>query len=147
MVNELKKKLKQNPLTLIYLPLKWCGYAFKMFLEEMGEKSYFPIGDKRSENCLFTQYHAPQTQLIKDEILRQLQGPGELRSIRVVFATIAIGIGVNISDIKHVVHVFVPGTLESLYQEICRAALLGMGNRRNREFIITAMTFLLINPA
>ena len=121
MVNELKKKLKQYPLTLIYLPLKWCGYAFKMFLEEMGEKSYFPIGDKRPENCLFAQYHAPQTQLMKDEILRQLQGPDECRSIRVVFATIAIGIGVNISDIRHVVHVSVPGTLESLYQEIGRA--------------------------
>ncbi len=81
MGNELKKKLKQYPLTLIYLPLKWCGYAFKMFLEEMGEKSYFPIGDKRPENCLFAQYHAPQTQLMKDEILRQLQGPDECRSI------------------------------------------------------------------
>ena len=58
---------------------------------------------------------------MKDEILRQLQGPDEYRSIRVVFATIAIGIGVNISDIRHVVHVSVPGTLESLYQEIGRA--------------------------
>ena len=120
-VNELKKKLKHYPLTLIYLPLKWCGYAFKMFLEEMGEKSYLPIGDRRPENCLFAQFHAPQTQSMKDEILRQLQGPDECRSIRVVFATIAIGIGVNISDIRHVVHVSVPGTLESLYQEIGRA--------------------------
>lgn len=120
-VNELKKNLKQYPLTLIYLPLKWCGYAFKMCLEEMGEISYLPIRDRRPENCLFAQFHAPQTQLMKDEILRQLQGPDECRTIRVVFATIAIGIGVNIPDIRHVVHVSVPGTLESLYQEIGRA--------------------------
>ena len=87
----------------------------------MGEKSYLPIGDSRPENCLFARFHAPQAQSMKDEILRQLQGPDECRSIRVVFATIAIGIGVNISDIRHVVHVSVPGTLESLYQEIGRA--------------------------
>ena len=37
-VNELKKKLKHYPRTLIYLLLKWCSYTFKMFLEEMGGK-------------------------------------------------------------------------------------------------------------
>ena len=54
---------------------------------------------------------------MKDEILRQLQGPDECRSIRIVLATIVIGIGVNISDIRHVVPVSFPGTLESLYKE------------------------------
>lgn len=82
---------------------------------------------------------------MKDEILRQLQGPDECRSIRVVFATIAIGIGVNISDIRHVVHVSVPGTLESFTKKL--AALVEMGNQRNPAFITTAMTFLPINLA
>ena len=117
----LKNELRQYPLTLIYLPLKWCGYAFKLFLDVVGEKSYFPPEDKKPENCLFAQFHAPQTQLMKDEILKQLQSPNESRTIRVVFATVAIGIGVNIFDIRQVIHVSVPGTIESLYQEIGRA--------------------------
>ena len=58
---------------------------------------------------------------MKDEILKQLQSPNESRTIRVVFATVAIGIGVNIFDIRQVLHVSVPGTIESLYQEIGRA--------------------------
>ena len=33
----------------------------------------------------------------------------------------AFGIGVNIFDIRQVLHVSVPGTIESLYQEIGRA--------------------------
>ena len=59
--------------------------------------------------------------MMKDEILKQLQSSDESTSIRVVFATVAIGIGVNLSGIRHVVHISVPGTTESIYQEIGRA--------------------------
>jgi hypothetical protein len=90
-VNGLKDKLRQYPLTIIYLPLKWCGYAYKLFLDEMGEKSHIPPGDRTPEKCLFAQSHVPQTQLMKHEIMKHLQGPDETRSIRVVFATVAIG--------------------------------------------------------
>ena len=79
--------------------------------------------DKRGqkpENCLFVQYHAPQTDVIKDEILRQLTTT-EVCKIRVVFATVAIGIGVNIPKVRHVIHLDVPRTVESYYQEIGRA--------------------------
>ena len=119
--NDLNNRLREYPLTLIYLPLKWCGYAFKLFYDILGEKSYFPPGDKKPENCLFAQFHSPQTESMKNEIMKQLQGPDKSRSIRVVFATIAIGIGVNIYDIRHVIHITVPGTIESYYQEIGRA--------------------------
>ena len=37
---KLKVELTKYPLTIIYLPLKWCGYAFKLFLNVLGEKSY-----------------------------------------------------------------------------------------------------------
>ena len=53
--------------------------------------------------------------------MKQLQGPDISRSIRVVFATVAIGISVNIPDIRYVIHITVPGTIESYYQEIGRA--------------------------
>ena len=119
--NDLNNRLREYPLTLIYLPLKWCGYAFKLFSDILGEKSYFPPKDKKPQNCLFAQFHSPQTEPMKNEIMKQLQGPDKSRSIRVVFATVAIGIGVNIYDIRHIIHITVPRTIESYYQEIGRA--------------------------
>ena len=118
---DLKNSLREYPLTLIYLPLKWCGYVFKLFTDEIGQKSYFPQSEKNPENCLFAQFHAPQTERMKHEIMKQLTGKNEDRIVRVVFATIAIGIGVNIHDIRHVIHIGVPRTIESYYQEIGRA--------------------------
>lgn len=85
-------------------------------MDVIGEESYFPPSDRRAKNCLFAQFHASQTEMMKAEILKQLQRPDESTSIRVVFATVAIGIGVNLSDIRHVVHVSVP----AIYQEIGR---------------------------
>ena len=113
--NDLNNQLREYPLTLIYLPLKWCGYAFKIFSDILGEKSYFPPEDKKPENCLFAQFHSPQTESMKNEIMKQLQGPDKSRPIHVVFATVAIGIGVNIYDIRHVIHITVPRTIESYY--------------------------------
>ena len=40
--------------------------------------------------------------------------------IRIVFATIAIGIGVNIPSVRQVIHVGAARTLESHYQKIGR---------------------------
>jgi len=42
---DLKVKLTSNPLTIIYLALKWCGYAFKLFLSVLGEK-FLPVNEE-----------------------------------------------------------------------------------------------------
>jgi ATP-dependent DNA helicase RecQ len=118
---ELKKSLILFPLTIIYLPLKWCGYAFKLFMEELEDKSYIPSDERIPKNCLFAQYHSPQTEEMKLEILSQLKGHDSSRKTRVVFATVAIGLGVDIPDVRHIVHIGPPCTLESYYQEIGRA--------------------------
>ena len=58
---DLKTKLADYLLTLIYLLLNWCGYAFKLFLDILGDASYFPINAEIIlENLLFGQFHAPQ---------------------------------------------------------------------------------------
>ena len=118
---ELKKRLTHFPLTIIYLPLKWCGYAFKLFMEELADKSYIPSDERIPRNCLFAQYHSPQTEDMKLEILTQLKSDNSSRKTRVVFATVAIGLGVNIPDVRQIVHIGPPCTLESYYQEIGRA--------------------------
>ena len=39
---ELKENVMHFPLTIIYLSLRWCGYAFKLFEHILQEKSYLP---------------------------------------------------------------------------------------------------------
>ena len=129
MAEELKVKLTDYPLTLIYLPLKWCGYAFKLFRSVLGEKSHVPAVSKDPENCLFARYHALQTDLMKDEIFKRLTGLPENCKIRVVFAIVVIGIGVNIPEVRHVSHLDGPRNIESYFQEIGRA---GRGNKPAR---------------
>ena len=131
---ELKERLTQFPLTIIYLPLKWCGYAFKLFIEELGDKSYIPSDERIPKNCLFAQYHSPQTEEMKLEILSQLKRNDSTRKIRVVFATVAIGLGVNIPDVRHVVHIGAPCTLEAYYQEMGRAGRDGMQARASLHY-------------
>ncbi len=51
------KKLKESsiqfPLTIIYLPLKWCGYAFKLFMDELGDESYISLLMKGSQKTVY----------------------------------------------------------------------------------------------
>lgn len=80
------------PITDIYLPLKWCGFAYKLFESVLGNYQYYPKNSFAvPKNGLFGQFHAPQTNDMKEEILQQLTSPNS--TVRVVFATIAMGMG------------------------------------------------------
>ena len=41
---DLLKEQKNYPLTIIYIPLKWCGFAYKIFESILGNSQYFPTG-------------------------------------------------------------------------------------------------------
>ncbi|XP_028415623.1 mediator of RNA polymerase II transcription subunit 34-like [Dendronephthya gigantea] len=115
----LEKKI-DYPLTMIYVPLKLCGFAYKIFEHVFGDKRYFPPGSAHIPiNRMFAQFHAAQTSQMKDEILKQLC----LRQckVRVVFATVAIGMGVDIPDIRHMIHVSPPCSVKAYFQETGRA--------------------------
>ena len=71
------------------------------------------------ENRLFAQFHSPQTQEMKDEILKQLCS--SKCTIRVVFATVALGMGVDIKGIWSVVYITPPYTIQAYFQETGRA--------------------------
>ena len=116
---ELKEQLTEYPITIIYLPLKWCGYAFKLFEQILQEKSYYPEDRIDPEHRIFAQFHAAQTEEMKKEIINQLTGTNS--TARVIFATVAIGLGVNIPNVRKVIHIGPPTTIESYYQEIGRA--------------------------
>ena len=115
----LKKKL-DYPLTILYLPLKWCGFAFKYLDKHLGKEQYYPTdAESIPENRLFAQFHSPQTNAMKNQILTELSASQS--KLRVVFATVALGMGVDIPCIRHVIHVGPPHTVREYFQETGRA--------------------------
>jgi hypothetical protein len=88
----LLEKKDEYPLTIIYIPLKLCGFAYKLFEHVLGIQQYFPPGTAAiPANRLFAQFHLPQTSEMKEGILKQLCSSQS--TIRVVFDTVAIGWG------------------------------------------------------
>jgi ATP-dependent DNA helicase RecQ len=116
----LLKEKTSYQLTIVYVPLRLCGYAYKLFEYVLGAQQYFPPGSAAiPANRLFAQFHAPQTAEMKDEILKQLCS--RTSTIRVVFATVAIGMGVDIPDIRQVIHIGPPCSVKAYFQETGRA--------------------------
>ena len=117
----LLKDKTDYPLTVIYIPLKWCGYAYKLFESLLGINQYYPDGalEVPENRLLFAQFHASQTKQMKDEILRQLCSATS--TVRVIFATVAMGMGVDIPSIRTVIHIGPPGSVKAYFQETGRA--------------------------
>ena len=117
---DLLKKKNEYPITIVYVPLRLCGFAYKLFEYVLGVEQYFPIGCLPiPSNRLFAQFHAPQTNQMKEEILKQLCSQCSI--IRVVFATVAIGMGVDIPDIRQIIRVVPPCSMKAYFQETGRA--------------------------
>ena len=140
---DLKAKPVDYPITRMYLPLGWYGFAVKFFETHLGSEQYYPSNAQPlPENRLFAQCHAPQTIAMKDQILKELSSA--VSKVRVVFATVAMGMGVHIQAIQTVIHVEPPRTVREYFQETGQAghdgklghAVLYYNNRdvaKNRE--------------
>lgn len=94
-----------NSKTIIFAKLKWCGYAHEYLSGHMSKE-------------MVVQYHSPQTDEEKARIISDLTDPNG--KIRVVLATEALAMGVDISDIRFVVNASPPSSLEMYLQEIGR---------------------------
>ena len=119
---KLKEKKVDYPLTIFYLPLKWCGFAFKFLDKQLVHDQYYlTTSEALPENRLFAQYRALQTQAMKDLILTELASSYKMR---VIFATVAMGMGVDVPSI-HFIHVGPPRSIREYMQETGRAGCDG----------------------
>ena len=72
-----------------------CGFAFKYLDKHLGKEQYYPSdAEPIPENRIFAQFHSPHTDAMKNQILTELSASQS--KLRVVFATVALGVGVDI---------------------------------------------------
>jgi ATP-dependent DNA helicase RecQ len=121
-VTQLKSKLLDFPVTVVYAEsLEAVGYFYQYTSGKLGNLQY--AGTECPENRIFAQYHTDYSANMKTHILKELR---ELNpKIRLVFATVALGMGVNAPSITQIIHCRPPTTLEKYMQEIGRAGRLG----------------------
>ena len=68
---------------------------------------------------MFTQYHAHSKSTMKQKVVAELHKRNSF--LRVVFATTALGMGVNTEHVSQIIHITPPSTLEAYFQEIGRS--------------------------
>lgn len=120
LAKELKMKREAMPRTLIYGNLEACGDGFDYFGSVLGSEQYSPPGAPAMfENRLFAQYHANYPSKYKDALVQNLIN-GTCKA-RIIFVTVAFGVGIDCQDVQHIVHIGIPCTIEDFFQEIGRA--------------------------
>ncbi len=127
----LKDRAAAAPRVIVYCRSRdACSNLYAHFNYELGESSYYPPGSPHmSEHRLFGMFHASTPQHNKDVILQSLLRPDGV--VRVVFATIALGMGVNLKDVNTIIHYGAPKSVEDYFQES------GRGGRSGGEAVST----------
>lgn len=70
--NELAIQRENYPMTIIYLKLKYCGYAYGLFERILKDKQC--VGETSEPTArLFAQFHAPQTSRMKKDIISEIK--------------------------------------------------------------------------
>ena len=86
-----------------------CAEFFDYFSYEMGiSRYYLPGAPELSVNRLFGMFHAIIPQRSKDNIIRSLQYPN--RVVRVEFASVAIGMEVDLQGVNIILHYGAPSS-------------------------------------
>ena len=119
---EICEKMSDFPLTIMYVEsLEALGYFYQSLDKKLGNKQY--IGDHIPENRIFAQYHKDYTKQMKNLIVQDLCR--EKPTIRLVLATVALGMGLDAPSIVRIIHCRPPTTLEAYMQEVGRAGRQG----------------------
>ena len=108
------------PVTIIYSSLEMCGVGYAFLERKLGDHQFYPIGAPQiPQNRLFAQFHSPQTDKMKHELISSIVS--ESCKQRVIFATVAFGMGVDSPCVERIIHFGVPRTMESFFQESGKA--------------------------
>ncbi|XP_062587288.1 uncharacterized protein LOC134248910 [Saccostrea cucullata] len=122
LVTELGEKRISFPVTIMYVDnLEALGYFFQYTVYKLQDLGY--EGEKIPQNRIFAQYHKDYPESMKKIIIQELTKLNP--KLRLVFATVALGMGVNAPSVERIIHSRPPTTMEKYLQEIGRAGRLG----------------------
>ena len=94
-------------------------------MSELGDFAYWPDGSPHvSDHRLVAMYHSATPEYNKAVVLNSLQDPAGV--CRVVFATSALGMGVDVQGLYNIIHWGPPSKLEHYMQEIGRCGRDGV---------------------
>ena len=124
-VDDLKTNSVKALRVIIYCKsLNMCADLYAHFLYELGSMSYYPPGaEETASNRLFGMYHSSTSPHNKAVILKSMEALDG--TIRVVFATNALGMGVNFAGVNTVIHYGAPHSLDDYLQESGRGGRTG----------------------
>lgn len=121
---ELKEKNIATPMTIVYSNLETCGECYSIFDQELGKFQYYPpCSPPLFSNQLFAQYHAQYPEEYRTSLVKGLISGSSVA--RVLFVTVAFGVGIDVSNVERVIHIGVPYTMEEFFQETGRAGRNG----------------------
>ena len=115
LVDELKEKGKGTPKTIIFCrSIEKCARLYCYFDVALQEKGYVE-GVVQVCNCLFAMYHAKITESQKKVLIDSFSALNG--NCRVLFSTIAFGMGINITNIRRIIHYGPSRNIEEYVQE------------------------------
>lgn len=126
--NENEKENKLWDIIKIHKNEKILVYVYRIGSERGVEKLADKANEKGYKSVCF---HGEMTAKERKEIIDSYKN----NEINVIFATNAFGMGIDISDIRVVIHFMIPESVEQYYQEVGRAAR--DGNVANAYLLFT----------
>lgn len=115
---------KANRVIVFCRSLNTVADLYAHFLYTLGTESYNPPGaEEISDNRLFGMYHANTPDHNKEVIQKSMQDAHG--TVRVVFATVALGMGVNLVGVNTIWHYGAPTCIEDYFQESGRGGRSG----------------------
>ena len=117
LAEDLRKERSALPRVLVFChSISICARLYKFFLTMLPKESYEPV-DSQSHTCnrLFAMFHARIDDENKQAILESMVNPEG--KCTVVFSTIAFGMGVDIPNIRTVIHFGPSASVEDYLQE------------------------------
>ena len=123
-IHELRKLKLNTPKKVVYCQsIENCAKLYRLFDMTLKEEGY--VGpNRKAGSCLFAMYHAKITDDQKSAILASFSNPDG--KCRVLFATIAFGMGVNIPNIRMIIHYGPSHNIEEYVQECGRGGRDGL---------------------
>ncbi|KAJ8034049.1 ATP-dependent DNA helicase hus2/rqh1 [Holothuria leucospilota] len=109
-----------TPKTIVYFRnIRACSLVYEHFMMVLGGNAFVETSSDDSKHCILAMYYRAVEESAADQVIHTFSNGDS--TLRVVFATVAFGLGVDIPDVRYVVHWGMPSSLESFYQESGRA--------------------------